>query len=136
MGNSHLENLTRTVSDHSPILFHWEDGFKGGKIPFRYEIMWESHPDFKDKIQEWWNIRIEGTAMYRLTQKLYNIRRNVREWAKSSCGDLFKSKGEVQEKLKKLQGVIAEGNNSEENIKQEEKYRRRWKEILQKEEIF
>ena len=67
MGNSYLENLTRMVSDHSPILFHWEDGFYGGKKPFRYEIMWESQLEFREKIQEWWNVRIEGTAMYRLT---------------------------------------------------------------------
>ena len=74
--------------------------------------------------------------MYRLTQKLDNIRRNVRVWAKSSFGDLFKIKGEVEEKLKKLQGVIAEGTNSEEAIQEEEKYRKEWKEILQREEIF
>ena len=73
MGNSYLENLTRTVSDHSPILFHCEEGFKGGQKPFRYEIMWESHPEFRKKIQDWWNIRIDGTAMYRLTQELDNI---------------------------------------------------------------
>ena len=54
--------------------------------------------------------------MYRLTQKLDNIQRNVRAWAKSSFGDLFKSKGEVEEKLKRLQGDIIEGNNLDENI--------------------
>lgn len=75
--------------------------------------MWQSHLEFKDRIQEWLNIRIDGIAMYRLTQKLDNIRRNIKGWAKSSFGDLFKIKGEVEEKLKKLQGDIAEGNNLE-----------------------
>ena len=56
---------------------------------------------------------LDGTAMYRLAQKLDNIRRNVKGWAKSSFGDLFKIKGEVEEKLKKLQGEIAEGINLE-----------------------
>lgn len=64
--------------------------------------MWQSHPEFKDRIQEWWNIRIDGIAMYRLTQKLNNIRRNIKGWAKSSFRDLFKIKGEVEEKLKNL----------------------------------
>ena len=136
MGNSHLESLTRTVSDHSPILFHLKEVSKGGRSPFRYEIMWESHPEFKDKIEEWWNIRIDGTAMFRLTQKLDNIRRNVGGWAKDSFGDIFKSKREVEDKLKEFQSDIANGNNLEENIKQEENYRRRWKEIMQREEIF
>ena len=75
---------------------------KGGSKPFRYEIIWESHPKFKDHIQEWWNIRVDGMTMYRLTQKLDNIRRNVKGWAKISFGDLFKAKGEVEEKLKML----------------------------------
>ncbi len=64
--------------------------------------MCKSHPELKDLIQEWWNIRIDGTTMYKLTQKWDNIRRNVKGWAKSSFGDLFKTKGGVEEKLKKL----------------------------------
>ena len=75
--------------------------------------MWESQSKFKERIQYLWNIRIDGSVMYRLTQKLDNIRRNVRVWAKSLFGDLFKIKGEVEERLKELQGVIVEGNNSE-----------------------
>ena len=78
LSNSLLENLTRTTSNHSPLIFHWEDGLKGGQKPFGYEIMWQSHPKFKDRIKEWWNIRIDGIVMYRLTQKLDNIRRNVK----------------------------------------------------------
>ena len=85
--------------------------------------MWESQLKFKDHNQERWNIRIYGTAMYKLTQKLDNIRRNVKGWAKSSFGDLFKAKGEVEEKLKKLQGVIVEGNNLEEATQEEEEYK-------------
>ena len=67
LGNSLLENLTRTASDHSPLIFQWEDGLKGGPKPFRYEIMWQSHLEFKDRIQEWWSRRLDEIAMYRLT---------------------------------------------------------------------
>ena len=63
--------------------------------------------------------------MYRLTQKLDNIKRNVKGWAKSSFGDLFKIKGEVEEKLKKLQGEIAKGSNLESATKEEEEYRKK-----------
>lgn len=75
--------------------------------------MCQSHPKFKDRIQKWWNIRLDDTAMYRLTQKLDNIRKNIKGWAKSSFGDLFKIKGEVEEKIKEIQGEIVEGNNLE-----------------------
>ena len=42
----------------------------------------------------------------------------------------------MEENLKELQGVIVQGNNSEENIQKEGEYRKKWKEILQREEIF
>ena len=97
--------------------------------------MWQSHLEFKERVQDWWNIRIDGTAMYRLTLKLDNIRRNVRVWAKSSFGDFFKVKGEMEEKLKKIQGQIAEGTNLE-GATQEDEYRKMWKDILLREKIF
>ena len=56
-----MKNLIRIAFDHSPLIFHWEDGIKGGLNPCRYEIMRESHPEFKDHIQERWNIKIDGT---------------------------------------------------------------------------
>ena len=62
--------------------------------------------------------------MYRLSQNLDNIRRNVKGWAKRSFGDFFKVKREVEEKLKKLQGEIAEGNNLEETTQEEEEYKK------------
>ena len=63
--------------------------------------------------------------MYGLTQKLDNIRRNIKGQAKSFFGDLLKIKGEVEEKLKKLQGEIAEGNNLESATQEEEEYRKK-----------
>lgn len=75
---------------------------------------------------------MDGTAMYRLTQKVDNIR----GWAKCSFGDIFKVKKDVEEKLKNLQGAIAEGSNLEEDTYEEEEYRKKWKDIILREEIF
>ena len=74
--------------------------------------------------------------MYRLTQKLDNVRRNVKGWAKGSFGDLFKIKGDVEEKLKKLQGEIAKRINLDNATQEEEEYREKWKDILLREEFF
>jgi hypothetical protein len=98
--------------------------------------MWESHPDFKNRIQEWWNIRVDGTAMYRLTQKLDNVRRNLKNWAKNSFGDIFKMKGEIENRLKNLQESMAKGDNREKTTLEEENYRVKWKDITAKEETF
>ena len=42
----------------------------------------------------------------------------------------------MEEKLKKLQGDIAEGNNLEESTQEEEEYRKKWNDIIMNEEIF
>ena len=53
--------------------------------------------------------------MYSLTQKLDNVRRNVKGWAEGSFGDIFQEKGVVEEKLKFLQEKIVKGNNLDKN---------------------
>ena len=49
---------------------------------------------------------MDGTIIFRLTQKLDNVNMNAKEWAKRSFGDLFKIKGEVEEELKWLQASM------------------------------
>jgi hypothetical protein len=98
--------------------------------------MWESHPNFRKHIEEWWNIRVDGTAMYRLMQKLDNVRRNIKDWAKNSFGDIFKMKGEIENKLKDLQESMDKGDNRANTTLEEENYRMKWKDITAKEETF
>ena len=92
--------------------------------------------NLNDNNAKQWNFRVDGMTMYRLTQKLDNIQRNVKGWAKCSFGDIFKEKGIVEEKLKQLQECIAKGENLDTNNKEEEVFRKKWKDIVDKEEIF
>lgn len=69
--------LPRTVSDYAPIIFNWKEEVQGGPRTFRYEITWQSHPDYRTRVEEWWRINIEGTAMFKLSTKLDNVRRNI-----------------------------------------------------------
>ena len=53
-------------------------------------------------MEEWWNIRVEGTAIFKLSAKLDNVRRNVRPWQKNHFGDMFKTKKKVEGKLEEI----------------------------------
>lgn len=124
--NSSLLSLPRTIFDHSPILLSWVDKPTLGPIPFRYEIMWHSHPNFKHCIQIWWNSPVQGFAMFRIAKKLEIINREVKAWSKSSFGDIFKRK-EAETNLDCLQITIAEGTTSMDIYKEEEGWRQNGK---------
>lgn len=56
--------------------------------------MWQSHPDFRTHVEEWWRINVEGATMFRPSAKLDNVR-SVRPWHKRYFGNIFKTKKEV-----------------------------------------
>lgn len=65
--NVSLTSFPRMGSDHSTRLLEWDDRVIKKPYPFRYEIMWTLHPDFKSLIEECWNLPCDGTPMFRLT---------------------------------------------------------------------
>lgn len=75
-------------------------------------------------MEEWWGIRVERIAMFRLSTKLDKVRRNVQPWKKTHFGDIFKTKKEVEVKLEELQKAIGEGFFSKDMILEEENGKR------------
>ncbi|XP_073358338.1 uncharacterized protein [Aegilops tauschii subsp. strangulata] len=51
-----VEHLTAATSDHSPVLLQLShpNGGKKKKNQFRYEVMWDTHPELKSTIQSAW----------------------------------------------------------------------------------
>ena len=84
-----LSLLPKVGLDHSPIsLCVFPLTFKR-TFPFHFEKMWITHPTLETKISSWWNIEVEGTAMYKVAQKLKNVKRNIKIWNKSDFGHIF-----------------------------------------------
>ncbi len=59
----HLSSLIHVGLDHSLISLILNPLYKKKAFPFRFEKMWAAHPNLIDKIKEWWNIDVGGTAM-------------------------------------------------------------------------
>lgn len=56
-----------------------------GRILFRFENMWVSHPQFKDRIREWWcEFDMEGHKGFHFMKKLQNIKHKLRVWNKNT----------------------------------------------------
>lgn len=79
---------------------------------------------------------MDGMAMFHLTQKLDNVRKNAREWAKRFFWDVFKIKQDVEEGIKRIKTTMVVGDDTEATTLEEEICRRKWKETNLKEEIF
>ena len=63
--------------------------------------MWMQHPQFENKLAEWWNIDIEGTALYRVASKLKNVKKEVKIWNKNCFGNIFEKKYVIKEDIQK-----------------------------------
>lgn len=45
-----VEHLSRTLSDHSPLLVTFQTNLGACPRPFRFQEMWTRHPSFKEVV--------------------------------------------------------------------------------------
>ncbi|RVW97910.1 Transposon TX1 uncharacterized 149 kDa protein [Vitis vinifera] len=84
--------LPRPISDHFPVLL--EGGsWKRGPAPFRFENMWFKVEGFKDLIWNWWQgIEVRGSASFRLSAKLKELKQKLKVWNREEFGNLESNK--------------------------------------------
>jgi len=62
---THSQHLSKTASDHSPLIVDIEPQLKMGRKPFKFLNIWCEHEQFMGVVKEAWEVRVEGNAMYR-----------------------------------------------------------------------
>ena len=68
--------------------------------------MWTTHPNLFKKVNHWWGMEVEGTAMFRVSRKLSNVKRMVKVWNKTDFGHIFLEKEDLSQKLISIQDSI------------------------------
>ncbi|KAJ6341151.1 hypothetical protein OIU78_009342 [Salix suchowensis] len=83
---AHLSHLTRINSDHCPIMIRLDSNHSINRacIPFRFQAMWLSHPDFATVIRDSWNSCTDHAA-----QKTANLVSPLIQWNKTVFGCIF-----------------------------------------------
>ncbi|XP_075096182.1 uncharacterized protein LOC142174296 [Nicotiana tabacum] len=71
---STVHYMTEGLYDHSPTIISWDNRKLMGNRHFKYFNMWSMDPDFKDKVVESWNKKINGTKMYQIVGKLNRLK--------------------------------------------------------------
>ena len=84
--------LPRPTSDRFPVLL--EGGsWRRGPTPFRFENMWFKVEGFKDLIRSWWwGIEVRGSASFRLSAKLKELKQKLKVWNREKFGNLESNK--------------------------------------------
>lgn len=86
LSKTHLKGQPRPVSDHVPLMIDINHP-KGGPTPFRFENLWLQHKEFKQNIQEWWDVsfQVNWTAQ-KINLKLRSIKFQLKLWNKKVSG--------------------------------------------------
>ncbi|XP_028070654.1 uncharacterized protein LOC114273089 [Camellia sinensis] len=70
--------LPSGISDHSAVVIYISDKVTSFKKPFKYFDFWADHEDFCSVVSTIWNQYIQGVPMFRVCQKLKNLKPAVR----------------------------------------------------------
>ncbi|XP_031104397.1 uncharacterized protein LOC116007870 [Ipomoea triloba] len=102
--------LNRTTSDHSPIIFSGCNANMSAPKQFRFQKMWTTHKNFLDLVQANWQEPHEGYGMRALAFKLKRLKSKLRDWNRSTFGNIFDKKYTIGQFLKNTE------NNPKERV--------------------
>lgn len=130
-----LEALPKTRSNHSPLQFLFSNLEKHKGSPFKFKMMWIKHPDFRKKVEEWWNVLIQGHAMYRFSKNLDQVKRQVKGLNKEVFQNIHDLKVQTNKDLNEIERRIQDEGKSQDLDKIERELVENLEELLNKEEI-
>jgi exonuclease III len=128
---AYVTNLTRTHSDHCPILLSlWPSSHNSLPRPFRFENIWLSHPEFPTVVDKAWSAPCPNLlSTFELFTSL------VTTWNKNTFGNIFQRKKRILARINGMQCALAT-NPSEASARLEKSLRMEYGNILKLEEDF
>ncbi|VFR03255.1 unnamed protein product [Cuscuta campestris] len=98
-----MKHLSKTSSDHKPILLQCQlEDFKGAK-PFRCQDFWFSHINFLKVVKVNWTQQPMIGGMRGLVIKLKGLKATLKNWSREPFGDIFEAVKEAECKAMKAQ---------------------------------
>uniref|UniRef100_A0A2N9GZ20 DUF4283 domain-containing protein n=1 Tax=Fagus sylvatica TaxID=28930 RepID=A0A2N9GZ20_FAGSY len=128
---AYVTHLTRTHSDHCPILLSlWPSSHNSLPRPFRFENIWLSHPEFPTVVDKAWAAPCPNlSSTFDLFTSL------VTTWNKNTFGNIFQRKKRILARINGMQCALAT-NPSEASARLEKSLRMEYGNILKLEEDF
>eukprot|EP00253_Pinus_taeda_P008183 PITA_08183 len=115
--------LPFAASDHYPITLALDIHGLLGPLPFKYNHIWSDYQAARNIIQHTWGQHIEGSPGFISENKLRNVQKALRNWAKSHYNELEREKHELKFKIAELQCAIEQNEYYQnEKVQEEELY--------------
>ncbi|XP_073359774.1 uncharacterized protein [Aegilops tauschii subsp. strangulata] len=99
-----VEHLAAVTSDHSPILLKLDplDRGKHGKKKFRYECMWDTHPELIPTVQHAWEANRPNLRAVKVRENSLSLSNNLGKWSKSAFGSVKAEIRRLEKELERL----------------------------------
>ncbi|XP_077232609.1 uncharacterized protein LOC143869954 [Tasmannia lanceolata] len=84
--SSFADYTSPILPDHSPIVIHLQDRTNRSPKPCRFYSMWLDDLSLFEIVERTWNLPIQGTLMFRVTQKLKRVKYAIKTWNRDVFG--------------------------------------------------
>ncbi|XP_015160507.1 uncharacterized protein [Solanum tuberosum] len=100
-GNIGVQHLTRTGSDHAPLLLSCE--VSNGAIirPFKFLNFWTKRDDLREVVEQNWVANESDDIFVQFKQKHKRTKKALTKWSKEKFGDIFKQLA-IREEIVKI----------------------------------
>ncbi|KAF3775645.1 putative ribonuclease H protein [Nymphaea thermarum] len=113
-GRNQLKVVSRSSSDHSPLVFSSSFSDFGHTRPklFRFFSSWARLPESHRIVAEAWSRRDLGCPLIRVTSKLERVRKDLSRWYKHQVGDVALHINGLKQSLENIQIRCEAGDSS------------------------
>ena len=87
--NAAVEVLSRSTSDHSPLLLRIISPASQVPRPFRFQHFWMLRSDFMSIVKHNWELPVDFYGPYKFAWKLKRLKIVLKQWNKNVVGNLF-----------------------------------------------
>lgn len=98
-----VDILSRTTSDHSPLLLKVDRPDSHVPRPFRFQNFWLGRSDFMPLVEANWSLPVDFHGSYRFAWKLKRLKGALKEWNKSVVGNIFYNLKQAEVQVNSLQ---------------------------------
>ena len=108
-----MEHIDVTNSDHKCLFMsgnpHTTSRFH--RKPFRFEEVWTSEEGCENTIKESWENRVDGSAMFKVANKLKQCKKGLGSWSRSTFGNISNQLAEKRRFLRAAELEVVRGGN-------------------------
>lgn len=97
--HAQVQHLSRTLSDHAPMLLQFRQASTQEPRPFRFQHMWISHPSFLNAVKQSREAPCFWTPLYILISKLKRLKYDLKQWNVHTFGNLFHNLSQAEDQV-------------------------------------